>query len=300
MIELDVDLTYLAKYYDIGTRRISQYGEKSIEEIMKEEAASGNAKAANFDLEVLKNPKELAKLFKLSTARNRYKILKNMNSSDLKYLMQYLSKDDLLMGLNFFTKDKLLALIENMPKNKIAKVLFNKFSPEKFLKMVPEKEIDKFFDSTKIDKEQVIASVSTLPPEALDAIMENITGKNSNNVDPNKVVDTLRSTNPNKFRKAIQSLNKEFKTKIVTDLTRNDPKLFLEFSKDALMTPLEQLDKPELIKTMSVLESEDLLKMLDELPEDLLSVVVTQIDPEVFAELLCDKFQDVLADIAVA
>ena len=43
----------------------------------------------------------------------------------------------------------------------------------------------------------------------------------------------------------------------------------------------------------------DLIKMVDDLPDDLLAVVVTQIDPLVFAELLSKNFQDILAEIGI-
>lgn len=300
MIHLDVDLLYLAKHFDVGTRRVNQYGEKSIEDIMKAEAANGNSKAANFDLSVLSDPKELVKVFKLFSARNRYKILRNMSQEDLKYLMQFLEQKDLVMGLNFFTKDKLLALVNDLPKAKIAKILFNKFPPEKFLQMIPEREMNTFFESTKIDKEQVLKSLQDFPPEILEGLMESITGQPAKDVDRKQVINTLNMLPPNKFKKAIQSMNKDSKAKLILNLTQKDPSLFLEFSKDALMFPLKQLDKPELIKNMAVLEPEDLIEMLQELPEDLMAIVVTQIDPEVFADVLCDRFKDVLEDIAVA
>lgn len=300
MIELNVDLAYLSKYYEIGTKRISEYSGKSIEDIMKAEAANGNKKAANFDLNVLNDPKELIKVFRLFSAKNRYKILKNMNQSDLRYLMQFLEHKDLVLGLNFFTKDKLVQLMYNLPKDKIAKIMFNKFSPEKFLKMVPEKEMNAFFESTKIDKAQVMETLETFPPEILEGMMENITGQPAKGMGTDKILNTLHNLNPNRFKKAIQSLDKDSKAKLIFKLTQKDPKLFLEFSKDALMYPLKQLDKPELIKNMAVLEPDDLVKMLEELPQDLMSVVVTQIDPEVFADALCNDFQKILEDISVA
>ena len=42
-----------------------------------------------------------------------------------------------------------------------------------------------------------------------------------------------------------------------------------------------------------------LIKMVDDLPDDLLAVVVTQIDPMVFAEVLSKNFQDILAEIGI-
>lgn len=300
MIQLDVDLLYLAQHYNIGTKRISQYGSKSIEDIMKNEAASGNKPAANFNLDVLSDPKELLKVFKLYNARNRYKILKHMSQADLQYLMQFLDQKDLVTGLNFFTKDKLISLMYNMPKDKILKVLFNKFSPDKFLKMIPEKEMNLFLESDKIDKNEVMKSLEAMPPEALEGMMENLTGQPCKGMDKNNILKTVQGLEPKKFKKAMQSLNKNAKIKLIKDLTQKNPDLFLEFSKDALMFPIKQLDKPELIKNMAVLEPEDMIKMLQELPQDLMSVVVSQIDPKIFADVLCDKFKDVLSELAVA
>ena len=101
MIRLDIDLSYLAKNYQIGTSRINQYTYKSIDEIMEAEAAQGNTQAADFETDVLNNPRELLKLFRLASADNRYRILRNLNTAELINLLQYLEPQDLLMGLMF-------------------------------------------------------------------------------------------------------------------------------------------------------------------------------------------------------
>lgn len=302
MIKIDVDLYYISKFFGISAQKIKQYGNMPLEEIMKQEAASGNVAAAKFDTAILNNPAEIVKLFKLISPRNRYKIIKNMNESDLKYLMQFLSKEQLTLGLGFFTKDKLLDLTSQLPKEKIAKVVFNKFSPEHFMKLVPEAEMNKFFESTKVKEQKptIIKAVQTLPDEALQGLMENLTGKKTKNIDRKQVGALLTDLSPEKFTKTIQSLDKESKGKVILKLAEQKPDLILEFSKQALMSPLKTLEKPDLVKCMKVLENEDLIDMLGELPKDLMSVVGTQIDPAKFGEVLCSKFQKVLSEIAVA
>ena len=83
------------------------------------------------------------------------------------------------------------------------------------------------------------------------------------------------------------------------NLTKEDNKLLTEFSKNALTFPLRQLDKVDIVKNMNKLEPDDLIKMTNELPDDLLAVAVTQIDPMVFAELLSKNFKDVLTEIGI-
>lgn len=302
MIKIDVDLYYICNYFGINAQKIKQYGNIPLEEIMKKEAAAGNTAAAKFDSAVLNDPAALVKLFKLMTPRNRYRILKNMNETDLKYIMMFLSKEQLTYGLNFFTKDKLLQLTAQLPKEKIAKVVFNKFSPEHFMKLVPEAEMNKFFESTKVQEQKpnIIKAVQTLPTESLQGLMENLTGHPTKNVDRKQIGDTLKALSPEKFTKAIQSLDKEAKGKVILKLTEEKPDLMLEFSKAALMSPLKQLEKQDLVKCMNVLENEDLVNMLGELPKDLMSIVDTQIDPEKFGDILCNKFQKVLSELSVA
>ena len=56
-------------------------------------------------------------------------------------------------------------------------------------------------------------------------------------------------------------------------------------------------EKPEVVKAMNVIEPEYVIKMLEELPNDLLSFVITQMDTEKFTEILMDRFPEVLAEI---
>ncbi len=305
MIRLDIDLSYLTKNFEIGTQRLNQYGDKSIDEIMEAEAAQGNTSAVDFQRDVLNNPKELVKLFKLSNAKNRYAILSQMNSSDLEYLVNFLEPEDLQMGLMFFTKTKILNLIYDLPKNKICSILFQAFSPEQFLKMIPEKEINKFFESDKLDKNKILDFVKTIPEEKLNKMVEKYMfqeeGKlqQDNNWSKEHVAKWLEQLKPEKFKKALQCFEREEKMGLILELTKEDKNLFTEFSKNALTFPLKQLDKGDIVKNMDKLEPQDLMKMVNELPDELLAVVVTQIDPEVFAEILSKNFKDILQEIGV-
>ena len=305
MIRLDIDLSYLTKNFEIGTQRLNQYGSKSIDEIMEAEAAQGNTKAAEYQQEVTNDPKELIKLFKLSNARNRYAILSQMNSSDLEYLINFLDPSDLQMGLMFFTKEKILNLIYDLPKNKICSIVFQAFSIEQFLKIIPEKELNKFFDSDKLDKNKILDFVETLPPEKLNKMVEKYMfqeeGKlqENNNWSQEHVVKWLDQLQPEKFKKALQCFEREEKQALILNLTKEDNNLLTEFSKNALTFPLRQLDKVDIVKNMDKLEPQDLMKMVNELPDDLMAVVITQIDPMVFAELLSKNFQDILAEIGI-
>ena len=55
--------------------------------------------------------------------------------------------------------------------------------------------------------------------------------------------------------------------------------------------------QPEVVKAMSVIEPEYIQNMITELPNDLLSLVITQMDTEKFTEILMDEFPEVIAEI---
>lgn len=56
-------------------------------------------------------------------------------------------------------------------------------------------------------------------------------------------------------------------------------------------------EKPDVVKAMHVIDQENIVKMTDELPEDLMATVITQMDTKKFAETLMDRQPDVLAKI---
>lgn len=305
MIRLDIDLSYLTKNFEIGTQRLNQYASKSIDEIMEAEAAQGNPKAEKFQQNVVNDPKELVKLFKLGNAKNRFAILSQMNSRDLEYLLNFLDPEDLQMGLMFFTKTKILNLIYDLPKNKICSIVFQAFSIEQFLKMIPEKELNKFFDSDKLDKDKILDFIKTIDPKKLNKMVEKFMFKEEgkiqqdNNWSAEHVVKWMEQLKPDKFKKALQCFEREEKQALILSLTKEDNNLLTEFSKNALTFPLKQLDKGDIVKCMNKLEPDDLMKMVNELPDELMAVVITQIDPMVFAEVLSKNFKDVIASIGI-
>ena len=106
--------------------------------------------------------------------------------------------------------EKLLDLIYDLPKDKICSIVFQAFSMEQFLKLIPEKEIDKFFDSDKLDKDKVLEIVESLPPEKLNKMIEKYMyqeeGKiqEDNNWSAEHVVNWMNQLEPDKFKKALK------------------------------------------------------------------------------------------------
>ena len=73
-------------------------------------------------------------------------------------------------------------------------------------------------------------------------------------------------------------------------------KLYTQGKKHARSSILE---KEDILKSLTVLETDELLPMVEDLPEDITALIATQIDPVKFAEILCDDFSDVIASCGV-
>lgn len=299
MIALDLNIYLLTNYFGISLSKLREYGNKSIDEIMELEAEAGNVKAANFDRDILQDPIKMIEFFELDNPENKYLIMSNFNTTDLRNLLPYLEKKDLTIGLNFFNDEKLISLIQHLPQKQLAKILLEKFSPEEFLKKTDERELDKFFDSTKVEKQHMMKFLEKISPDQLSKMIESITGNPIEGKSKEDMISEISNFNSDTFKSAIKVMDPENKILMINNLTQENPKLFLEFSQDALSKPIIQLQKEDMIKTVSHLEQEDLIKLVQELPDELLAIVTTQINTEEFAKILYRNFKDILSEIGI-
>lgn len=299
MISMDINISFLKKNYGIDTSRINEAGLTTIEEFMEAEAAQGNKSAVNFENDVYKSPKSILELYQLTSPKNRFLILKNLGTEDLQDLMQYLDTQVLYNALKFIPQDKLMGIVYQLPKEKLATIVFNSFSVENFLKVTNEKEIDKFFESPKIERNQITKYVQYLEQDKLQGLMELLTGKPCSHCDSKEVQAELNKLEDRQFARMLKAFAPDTKSQLIKLMTDDKPEYLLEFSGNALMKPLTMLNKQDFLTTLDVLEPEDYLMMLQEMPQEMLPMVVSQIDANVFAELLSSNFQEILKQIAL-
>ena len=100
------------------------------------------------------------------------------------------------------------------------------------------------------------------------------------------------------YRNAIQNLQPAQIKLLSYKLVNQENKFFETFDTDAYTKIINrERDKEELVKGMRVIRPEYLQKMITELPQDLLSVVTTQVDTEKFADALINKYPEIIAKI---
>ena len=299
MISLDLDLSYFSRYYNIGSAALAQYQDKSIMQIMQIEAEKGNMQAAKLMMQVATNPQELAVLFQLVNPKNRFLILANMNQNDLMEVMEYLDPEELILGLSIFTQEALIELMMKLDPESLATVVLSEMDLDKFLKNLPEEYLDEFFTSDKLDRNMFMKALEDVDEVQLQKMMESVTGQTCTE-DSDSILQTLSSMSDDDFMRAIYSFEPDGKQQLISNLIQEKPDLFEEFSAEAMVHPFTTMKKDDILKSLGVLETKEMLPMVEDLPKDIMALIATQINPLKFAELLTANFADVIANCGFA
>lgn len=298
MIQLNLDLNYFTQYFEITTQRLNEYSSKSIEEIMELELEQGNDYAALIS-SAMQNPQKLAKLLQLMDPKNRYLIIRNLSENDLEKLIPYLEQDDLLWGLRYFRVDKIIEMLNKLPTEELMSVVLQRFTLKDIFLLMPTEEMDKFFENEKVERKDVMKHFEALDPSELERILVEQFGSVMKEKTQEEQLKFMESLKDDDFTKMLQGMKKRDKIDLMVSLCKEKPKLLEEINPECLTNPMRTMEKHDILQCMSVLDPEFLIPMVEELPPDLLQVVATQIDPQVFAQVLIDEFPDVLSKIAL-
>lgn len=298
-IVIDTDLSFLVSRLNISETKIQdQYTDMSAEEIIKAEASQGNQAAIQLAQELLNNVQLVIELFNLADQNNKYMILSEMTAQQLHIFLPQMENKDLNFGLNFFTQDKLMKMLEEIPPEQLVKTVFQMFSQEEVVQLMPDDQLNKFLTSTDIDKNKILKHLQSIPPEYLAQMLEGITGEQVQDMDTIDMTKQIGQLNPLEYKNALVDMQPTQKQQLVLSLGKEHEEWFQLFDAHAYTNMINtQKEKPDVVKAMNVIEPEFIIKMLEELPNDLLSYVITQMDTEKFAEILMDRFPEVLAEI---
>lgn len=311
-ISINTDLSLLYRMFNVSPHKIDdEYSGMSIEEIMKAEAEAGNPKAADFDSEVLNNPVKLIELFQLNNVGNKFELLSNMSEQDLNQILPLLEQSDMIAGLQFFDKEKLLSLAEKMPKDQLINLTLEMFSPEQLMQFLPEQQLNKILTSTDLDKQTEMKALASLNPQILAQIYEAAMGQPMQSMQAGSegksgsvgsssqaLLSQIQALPDDKFQEAMLNMPPVAKRLFCLSMTKENPELLKSVDSSAYTNVIGQRkDKSDIIRSSNVIEPEQLVKMLEQLPKDLTAVVLTQIDTKQFADLLQANFKDILSQI---
>lgn len=296
---IDSNLEYLQSVLHISKVTFEEkYANKSIDEIVEAEAAQGNQEAIKLAQELTTNVNLVMELFDLADTNNKYMILREMSAQQLQVFLPEMEEKDLLQGLFFFTEDKLMKMLEDLPAEQLVKTVFEMFSKEEIVQLLPEEQLDKFLTSTDIDKNKILKHMQSIPEEYVAQVLEQITGEAQEGLDSIDLSKKFGELNPLEFKDAVTAFQPTQKQQLVLSLGKEHEEWFQLFDANAYTKVINrEKQQPEVVKAMSVIEPEYIQNMITELPNDLLSIVITQIDTEKFADILMNEFPEIMAEI---
>ena len=296
---IDSNLEYLQNILHISQVTFEEkYANMSVDEIIEAEAASGNQYAIELAQELTSNTSLVMELFDLADTNNKYMILRELTAQQLQVFLPEMEESDMLQGLFFFSQDKLMKMLEELPAEQLVNTAFELFSQEEIVQLMPEEQLDKFLTSTDIDKNKILKHMQSIPPEYVAQVLEQITGESHENMDSIDLSKEFGELNPLEYQDALKAFQPTQKQQLVLSLGKEHEEWFQLFDAHAYTTIMNrEKQQPEIIKGMSVIEPEYIQNMIEELPNDLLSLVITQMDTEKFAEILMDEFPEVIAEI---
>lgn len=293
-ISLNTDQYYLQNQLNISTSRMRNYADMSIDDIIEAEAESGNTVAKDYGRKLFGNVDELIQTFQLDDPTNKYNIINQMSAEQRNKVLDLLDAEDMVIGLNFFTQEKLEQMLGKVSVAESANVAIEAFPMEQLIKMIPEEELEQFFMSSEVRKNDVTAQLSNLDPELLIQMTEGMTGQAADSNDVSKLLAQISSLPDKQFKETMASMEPEIQQNIIFQMANEDKDTLLNFSNQTFTNMVSKLQKPDMVKSMIALDSESLQIMTKQLPEDLFSIVATQVDTKQLAKLLIDRCPDIL------
>ena len=296
---IDSNLEYLQNILHISKVTFEEkYANMSVDEIIEAEAAQGNQQAIELAQELTTNTSLVIELFDLADTNNKYMILREMSAQQLQTFLPDMEESDLLQGLYFFTEDKLMKMLESLPAEQLVNTVFQMFSKEEIVQLLPEEQLDKFLTSHDIDKNKILKHMQSIPEEYVAQVLEQITGEAQEGQDSIDLAKKFGELNPLEYQDALKAFQPTQKQQLVLSLGKEHEEWFQLFDADAYTKVINrEKQQPEVVKAMSVIDPEYIQNMITELPNDLLSIVITQIDTEKFADILMNQFPEVMAEI---
>lgn len=297
-IVIDANMKLFAERLHISSSRMkSDYGLCTVDEIIEEEAKLGNRHAVDHAREYYHSPEKLISIFKLTNVENRFRLLNHMDDRSRKDILPFLKEEDLVMGLYFFTQEKLLEMLMKVDIEELVNVVLEAFPFQEIIMMFPEEDLQGFFMNKDLKKYDVIDQLKVLPPDVMKKFIEGVTGRPSEETDPNDLIMSIDQLPPDKYRKFMASIDPDVQRQLTFQLTKNNTEYLTLFKNTTYIEMLSTLMKPDMVKPMIMLNKESLIEMTSELPGELMSIMAAQVNTKDFASFLQDGHMDLIEDV---
>lgn len=300
-IAIDTNMYLIKNKLNITSERMANYANKTVDEIIEAEKAQGNTKAAQLEKQLQTDPQTLIKTYQLDNPGNKFNILQQIPDQKRPELLEMLEDDDLRMGLNFFSQEQLLKLVEDFaPIEEVVNAALILFPLQQVMEMMPDKELNNFIVNKDLDEEFLHKHLAEMEPEVLAAMIETATGEPVFEEDPKKLMDMLTGLDDDAYQEALIAMNPDAKRLMVMNMYQQDDEVLQLFPAGSYTAMLGTLEKEDMMPSMQAMTTNTLIVMNAELPPELMSIVLTQIDSKDFAKELIQKYPNLLTQIVAS
>lgn len=297
-IVIDANMKLFAEKMQItSSRMIREYGLSTVDEIIEKEAERGNFKALEYARDYYHSPEKLIKIFELTDVENKYRLIRHMDDRAREDILPLLNKNDLVMGLYFFNQEKLLNMLMEVDIEELVSVVKEAFSLEQIVMMFSEEDLAGFFLNKDVERYDVMEQLKSLPPDIMKQFVEGVTGKPSEQTNPDDIFRMLENLPDDKYRKFMASIDPNIQRHLTFGLTKTKPEYLTLFNHTSYAEMLNKLMKPEMVKPMIMLNKDSMVSMISELPAEFMAIVASQIDTRDFAKFLQDGHMDLIEDV---
>lgn len=245
-------------------------------------------------LPTFSKPEELIEAFKLDDPQNRLSLIGFLDKAQQKEALQMLTPEALVLGMQFYEQDKILDLLYNTDQSAIFQVFEGIMPLEKMIAMIDEDVLNNFLLSDKLDKEMFVKAFNKMEDKDLVKIMESLTGSPQENTDPKLILASLCAIPEENIKPIMLTILPEQKGSLIAQLLDENNELSELFPKNKLMLPLEEMGKEKTLKGIENLDTEVVSKMIEELPEELMPLLLVLVEPEQLATEMLKKYDNVL------
>ena len=173
-------------------------------------------------------------------------------------------------------------------------------SKEQILEMLPIKELNRFLSSKKIVKTDLLKIFQMLSRTELAQLAEAATGQAQGNKSHVQILKFLEGLKTVQLLDGIKGLEYRKMRNIVSGILTLDPTLYSEFNQTSLFEQTLNFPKTSLIGGMGALDESQIIGMLNELPQNFLALVVSQMDTELLSQILINDYQSLLSKVISA
>jgi hypothetical protein len=273
--------------YQLNTQRAAFNPFAPVEEMSDVESAKVKENPFNTATQVIE-------AFNLYDPKNRLLILSLFSRDQQQDVISLLGKESMVLGMKLYDEDKILNLLFDTSQQDISKVLMGSMPMEKIFELIPEELLNNFILSKDLEKPDFMAAFEQFSPQELGKLLETIMGVPQKNRPLDEMLNVLSGLPLEFLQPSLLATKPEQKTLLIANMMKSNNELFDLFPKAQLLIPLDKVGKEKTLNGFGNLEEGMLSGMLKQLPDELLPLLLTLIEPEKLAKALIEKYQDVI------